>query len=234
VRKLQHSLYEMERPPGAERFVFAILAGAWVALAWYLLLGGGLAKAGGWLGQDWSAGDPIRRICLAVAFFIYYIRTLFTVFVFQKRGMGWGSFFGITTWTLCIYIFLAILAETDHRPLGYAAGAGLVLFAVGSWMNSYAEYARGVWKQLPQNRGRFYSGGLFRYSRHPNYLGDLLSFSGLSLVAGSWISFAIPLLMLTGFVFVNIPLLDSHLHDHYGAAFDQYANRTPKLIPFLY
>jgi protein-S-isoprenylcysteine O-methyltransferase Ste14 len=44
----------------------------------------------------------------------------------------------------------------------------------------------------------------------------------------------IPVLMLAGFVFVNIPVLDSHLHDHYGSAFDEYARRTRKLIPFLY
>ena len=40
--------------------------------------------------------------------------------------------------------------------------------------------------------------------------------------------------MLAGFVFVNIPVLDSHLHDHYGGAFDDYARRTRKLIPFVY
>jgi steroid 5-alpha reductase family enzyme len=234
VRKLQHSLYETGQSPGVERFVFAALAGAWVGLAWYLLLGGGLAKAGGWFSQDWAAGDPTRRICLAVAFSIYYVRILFTVFVFQKQRMGWGSVFGITTWILCIYVFLAILAGVTHRSLGYTGVAGLLLFLAGCWMNSHAEYTRDVWKQLPQNHGRFYPGGLFRYTRHPNYLGDLLSFSGLCLISGSWISILIPLLMLAGFVFVNIPRLDSHLHAHYGAEFDQYASHTPKLIPFVY
>jgi protein-S-isoprenylcysteine O-methyltransferase Ste14 len=29
-------------------------------------------------------------------------------------------------------------------------------------------------------------------------------------------------------------MLDAHLHDHYGAAFDEYAERTRKLIPFVY
>jgi protein-S-isoprenylcysteine O-methyltransferase Ste14 len=40
--------------------------------------------------------------------------------------------------------------------------------------------------------------------------------------------------MPAGFVFVNIPVLDAHLHDHYGSAFDEYAQRTRKLIPFVY
>ena len=51
---------------------------------------------------------------------------------------------------------------------------------------------------------------------------------------GGMVTAVIPLLMLAGFVFVNIPVLDSHLHDHYGGAFDEYARRTRKLIPFLY
>jgi protein-S-isoprenylcysteine O-methyltransferase Ste14 len=41
-------------------------------------------------------------------------------------------------------------------------------------------------------------------------------------------------LMLAGFLFVNIPILDAHLHNHYGTQFDEYAKRTWKLVPFLY
>jgi len=40
--------------------------------------------------------------------------------------------------------------------------------------------------------------------------------------------------MLAGFAFGNIPILDSHLHDHYGHTFDEYARWTRKLIPFVY
>ncbi len=101
-------------------------------------------------------------------------------------------------------------------------------------MNSYAEYARHIWKQRPENRGRLYTRGLFRWSRHPNYLGDLVSFSGICLISGRWMTVVIPLLMLAGFVFINIPMLDAHLRDHYGVPFDEYEKRTRKLIPFVY
>lgn len=77
-------------------------------------------------------------------------------------------------------------------------------------------------------------GGLFRYTRHPNYFGDLLSFSKLCLISGAWVTAVVPLIMLAGFVFVNVPMLDYHLRGHYGAAFDECASRTRKLIPFLY
>ena len=54
------------------------------------------------------------------------------------------------------------------------------------------------------------------------------------MILGEWVTAVIPVLMLAGFVFVNIPMLDSHLHDKYGAAFEEYAGRTRKLIPFVY
>lgn len=97
-----------------------------------------------------------------------------------------------------------------------------------------SEFARHVWKQRPENRGRLYTERLFRYPRHPNYLGDLISFSGICFISGAWVTAVIPILMFAGFVFVNVPLLDSHLHDRYGTAFDQYARQTKKLIPFVY
>jgi len=140
----------------------------------------------------------------------------------------------IVPWILCIYLLLAIAGGRNPTPFGMVAGAGAVLFVLGSWMNSQAEFARHVWKRQPENRGRLYTLGLFRYSRHPNYLGDLISFSGVCLVSGRWMTIAIPSIMLAGFVFANIPMLDSHLHHHYGAAFDEYAARTSKLIPFVY
>lgn len=41
------------------------------------------------------------------------------------------------------------------------------------------------------------------------------------------------MIMLAGFVFANIPVLDSHLHDRYDPAFYEYVARTRKWIPFV-
>ena len=218
----------------AQRLTLAALNFAWVALALWLLFGGGIAVVGAWFGRTWVAGDSVRRICLLAGVCIYYVRILFTEFVFLKRGIGWSEVFTIAPWVFCIVALLGIAGGMNpgaFQPAGYV---GVALFAVGSWMNTYAEYTRHAWKQQPENRGRLYTEGLFRYSRHANYFGDLLSFSGLCLISGAWATIIVPLLMLAGFVFVNIPVLDSHLRDHYGAAFDEYARRTRKLIPFVY
>lgn len=214
-------------------FMTAAVAGS-VAIVWWLLYPGGIALTGKWLGREWQSGDAMRRLCLALALTIYFLRLLFTQFVFVKRAIRWGEAAMIAAWILCIYLLFAFVGGTNRNAFGIAGGIGIALFAVGSWMNSYAEYARHRWKQRPENRGRLYTRGLFRISRHPNYLGDLISFSGICLMAGRWITIAIPLIMLAGFIFANIPMLDAHLREHYGEAFDEYAARTRRLIPFIY
>ena len=148
--------------------------------------------------------------------------------------MGWSEAGAIAPWILFLFVTYSFAGGTNPAALGLAAVAGVSLFALGSGMNSYAELARNRWKRQPGNRGSLYTLGLFRYTRHPNYLGDVLSFTGLSLLTGRWETLFIPLVMLAGFIFVNIPMLDAHLHEHYGAAFDEYALRTHKLIPFIY
>ncbi len=231
---LQRQMYELTGRSMAQRATLALLLGACVTLAWWLLFGGGISLSGSWFGRAWIDGDLVRRACLALAFSIYFIRVLFTEFVFLRRGVSWTEVFTIAPWVLCIYVLLAICGGRNPEPLGITGVTGTILFAVGSWMNSYAEYKRHIWKQHPENRGKLYVLGLFRYSRHPNYLGDLLSFSGLCLISGCWVTAIIPALMLAGFVFVNIPVLDAHLESRYGTAFEEYASRTRKLIPFVY
>lgn len=233
-REWQQSMYELRTPSVPQRIVLAALVGTLVALAWWLLLAGGLEAVGGrfpWIG---APGVEARRIALAAGFAIYFVRILFTEFIFLKRGVAWSEVFTIVGWLAFIFGLLAVAGGTNPSPVGAVGAMGALLFLLGSWMNSYAEYARHKWKQRPENTGRLCTQGLFRYTRHPNYLGDLLSFSGLCLIAGCWLTAVVPLLMLAGFVFVNIPLLDSHLHEHYGSEFDNYARRTRKLIPFVY
>jgi protein-S-isoprenylcysteine O-methyltransferase Ste14 len=227
-------MYEVGGASTPQRVLLAAFGAACVAIAWWLLFGGGIETVGSWMGLNWKPGDVPRRACLAAALSIYYVRILFAEFVFLERGVSWSEVFTIAPWLLGIYLLVGIAGGRNPEPVGLMAMIGIVLFLFGSWMNSYAEYARHVWKRHRENRGRLYTQGLFRYSRHPNYLGDLISFSGICLISGAWVTAVIPVLMLAGFVFVNIPVLDSHLHDHYGVAFDEYASRTRKLIPFLY
>ncbi|HVU47755.1 MAG TPA: DUF1295 domain-containing protein [Terracidiphilus sp.] len=233
-KNLQKSMYEVRGTCKAQRVALAASIACCTALVWWLLFGGGIGLAGAWFGHSLPAGDSIRSMAVAIALSIYFIRVLCTEFVFLKRGVSWTEVFTIAPWVLCIFVFLSMVAGTNSATFGAVGFAGAVLFVVGSWMNTYAEYERHVWKHRPDNRGKLYTLGLFRLTRHPNYLGDLISFSGICLLSGRWMTAVIPMLMLLGFVFVNVPVLDAHLREHYGEAFDEYAGKTRRLIPFIY
>jgi protein-S-isoprenylcysteine O-methyltransferase Ste14 len=230
----QRDIYAAYGRSGPQRIFLTLAVAACVGVAWWVLSGRGIEWTGAEFGRSWQPGDEVRRLCLGIALTIYFVRLLFTQFVFLKRALSWGEACTIAPWVLLIYLTIAFAGGSDSAPFAAGSIAGCVLFVAGSWLNSYAEYARHEWKEHPQNRGHLYTLGSFRYSRHPNYLGDLISFSGLCLIAGRWPAIVIPSIMLAGFVFVNIPMLDAHLREHYGAEFDAWAARTPKLIPFIY
>ena len=220
-------------PSIAQRVTLAIGLAGCVVLAGWLLFFGGAAVAGHFpppLGH-WRFHAPG---CARLRFrHLLRPRPLYRIPISEARRKL-NEVLTIVPWAFVLYILLALAGGTNQAPFAAAAITGAVFFVLGSWMNSYAEHQRHVFKQRPENYGQLYTGGLFRLVRHPNYFGDLVSFTGLCLMAGRWYTAIIPVLMFFGFVLVNVPALDQHLARHYGSAFEVYARKTRKLIPFVY
>jgi steroid 5-alpha reductase family enzyme len=218
----------------APRLLMTAIHAAAVAATGWLLLGGGLEAVQAHWGTSWSLASPLRRWLLFTAAIIYFLRVMVTSFVTLKRKMGWGEAVLIAVWVLVIDVLFALLGGANPRNMGLVTALGVVLYAVGSWLNSSSELQRKRWKQRPENTGRLFTGGLFRYAVHINYFGDELLFTGYALITGRAWALLVPLLMLAGFLFFNIPELDRHLRAHYGAEFDAYARRTRSFVPFIY
>lgn len=77
--------------------------------------------------------------------------------------------------------------------------------------------------------------GLWRYSRHPNYFGELcfwvaLWLFGLAADASWWWTVVGPLAMVAMFAFASIPMLDDRSRER-RPAFADYEARTSALIP---
>jgi steroid 5-alpha reductase family enzyme len=60
--------------------------------------------------------------------------------------------------------------------------AGLSVFALGFCIESVADYQKWRFKQDPENQGRFCDVGLWSLSQHPNYMGNLVLWSGILLL----------------------------------------------------
>jgi len=77
-------------------------------------------------------------------------------------------------------------------------------------------------------------GGMYRYIRHPAYLGGILSFIGCGLCYGNIISFmviAIPYLIL---ILQRIKAEEAVLVHKFGTEYIEMMEKTKKLIPYLF
>jgi protein-S-isoprenylcysteine O-methyltransferase Ste14 len=179
-------------------------------------------------------GNFTRQVILMFCLLFYIFRLFITVFVFLKRKMGWGEAVLISgLMSFALFSFARVGGNSD-LPLNIFDFLGLILFLSGSWINTYSEYTRYIWKKNDLNKGKLYTGGLFKYSMHINYFGDIVLFIGLALITQSFSLFVIPLIMALNFVFYIIPSLDKYLGKKYGDEFTEYAARTKKFIPGVY
>lgn len=76
--------------------------------------------------------------------------------------------------------------------------------------------------------------GIYKYVRHPSYLGSLISFIGMGLTLNSWISFTI-LSTAVIVVFINrIKVEERVLTQHFGSRYTEYKKHTFGFLPFFY
>ena len=76
--------------------------------------------------------------------------------------------------------------------------------------------------------------GPYRILRHPSYAGTLLSVAGIGLSLGNWLSIlAVVVLTLVSFVH-RITVEESALRDQFGSSYQAYAQRTWRVVPFVW
>ena len=184
--------------------------------------------------QHQMIGDPLRRILIASCLIIYFVRLQITVWVFQKRKWTWLETITITILMSFVLYAFANFGGNNKQVVGIVEIIGILLYLSGSYINTDSEYYRHIWKLEEKNRGRLYTERLFRYAMHINYFGDIVLFTGFAMITHRFSMLVIPSIMTLNFVFIIIPSLDRYLEKKYGAEFRDYAQRTKKLIPWIY
>ncbi|MFD1657491.1 DUF1295 domain-containing protein [Streptomyces caeni] len=217
---------------GPKPLVTAFNTIAVAGAVWFLF--GGMNTVADWFGTDFDEATTLRRVLLATLSVLYLLRFIATNFVMLQRKMELSESVTVGIWVLVIHGTMAYFGGTNTAHVSVFTWLGVVLYVLGSYLNTGSEYQRKLWKKRPENRGKLYTEGLFKYSMHINYFGDAVLFSGFALVTGTPWAFAIPLIMVCMFVFLNIPMLDKYLAEHYGEAFQEYASKTAKFVPFVY
>ncbi|AUQ74225.1 DUF1295 domain-containing protein [Phaeobacter piscinae] len=208
------------------KLCFAALHAGSVSICLWLAFGG----------LDWP--DPMRAKLLAGAAALYFLRHLVTLFVLLQRKVDLSEGLGLAAFMAAFEIgFLLLgagLISGAAAPFGPWDILGGALLLIGSAVNTGSELQRWQWKKQPESKGHCYTGGLFAYAMHVNYLGDSILFTGWAILTASLWAGVVPILMTGMFIFYHIPALDRYLADRYGAEFRAYAARTAKFLPFVY
>lgn len=76
--------------------------------------------------------------------------------------------------------------------------------------------------------------GLYRYVRHPAYLGSLLSFLGLAISFSNWLAALVTFLPITGAFLYRIRVEEKALDAFLGEEYRQYCSSTKRLIPGVF
>jgi protein-S-isoprenylcysteine O-methyltransferase len=76
--------------------------------------------------------------------------------------------------------------------------------------------------------------GLYRFVRHPSYLGLILVFVAVGLHSRNWLSFAIAVVPTTAALLYRIRVEESALLQAFGEEYVSYSEQVSRLIPGLY
>jgi protein-S-isoprenylcysteine O-methyltransferase len=83
-------------------------------------------------------------------------------------------------------------------------------------------------------RHKIVEAGIYKRIRHPAYLGYLVSLLGIGLVLGNWVGLiGLVALPLAGILY-RIHVEESVLLGYFGSAYQEYANRTKRLLPGIW
>ena len=157
----------------------------------------------------------------------------------------WGRF--LMAWTLQgLWVFMTLLAAlvavTSPAAAGWDALAtlGLAVWIAGFAIEATADRQKSAFKADPANRGRFIRHGLWAWSRHPNYFGEIVLWTGIAIMATpamagwQWLGWLSPLFVAWLLTKVSgIPMLERQADERWGGQpdYEAYKAGTPVLLP---
>lgn len=151
----------------------------------------------------------------------FALKSLYLIFILQG--------------VLAAIVSLPLLAAlSSRRPANWLDVLGVVVSVFGLLFETIGDWQLARFKSDPANRGRVMDGGLWRYTRHPNYFGEFCVWWGFYLVAlaaGGFWTIVSPLLMSLLLLKVSgVTLLEKDIAER-RPAYRDYVARTPAFFP---
>ena len=135
---------------------------------------------------------------------------------------------------------LAAITGGVREPIGIVGMAGMAIWVFGFLIEIVADRQKSRFRSDPANTGKFIDTGLWAWSRHPNYFGEIVLWTGMALIAlpvlegWQWLTLISPLFVWLLLTRVSgVPLLEKKADERWGgqADYEDYKRRTSVLIP---
>jgi steroid 5-alpha reductase family enzyme len=203
-----------------------------------------------------TVGSFTPRQLIACAFILIWGARLAIRIYLRNRGKGdvryrkwresWGkaflirSYFQVFILQGCILLLnispILVINTYDVGKLGILDAFGILLWVLGFLFESISDWQLDRFIADTNNRGKIMDRGLWRYSRHPNYFGEVTMWWGLFVLALSvprgWISIVGPLAITTTILFVSgIPMTEKLMEKN--PAFAVYKRQTSVFFPWF-
>ena len=164
---------------------------------------------------------------------------------FDKLKNSFVQFIGAWTlqglWvTFTMAAALAGITSAKPEPIGALALFGTLIWLTGFLLEAIADHQKSAFKKDPENRDSFIQSGLWSISRHPNYLGEIILWVGVSIVAipvlqgWQWAMLSSPFFVASLLIRVSgIPLLEKKADEKWGGQsdYESYKKRVAVLVP---
>jgi steroid 5-alpha reductase family enzyme len=140
--------------------------------------------------------------------------------------------------TLTVFAgLLAVWPAYNAKPLNAVDAIAVVVTVAAIAVEAVADIQLHRFAGDPANRGKIADRGLWKRSRHPNYLGEIafwwgLWLFGLAAAPSWWWTVAGPILMVLLFAFVSVPMMDRRSLAR-RPAYAEHMRRVPALLPRL-
>ncbi|GAC1468511.1 MAG: DUF1295 domain-containing protein [Desulfuromonadaceae bacterium] len=197
---------------------------------------------------------PLRGLLVSTLVLVWGIRLALHIHS-RNRGRGedpryrqwreeWGKWFVLRSF-LQVFMLQGILLLLVTVPIIYVNTAPTVplgwldVLGLALWLFGFCFEAFGDWQLLhfirdPRNKGKLMTTGLWRYTRHPNYFGEVTLWWGIWLMVlalpGGWLTIIGPLTITILILKVSgIPMLERPYEGR--TDFQEYKRRTSAFFP---
>jgi steroid 5-alpha reductase family enzyme len=152
----------------------------------------------------------------------YFVRSIFQIYLLQ----------GVLMFIVSLSFLEGLSKDHIHTPILY--GLGVLLFVIGYGFEVIGDAQLKAHTSNPSNKGKLMKTGLWSITRHPNYFGESVLWSGIALMSLGLNTSFVPILgALTITILVRyvsgVPLLETRMKKYEG--FEEYAKDVPIFFP---